>query len=351
LGQLAGFGQQGLQMAMGIQGNQQAQERQAKADALAAEERAYGRKRDEVTDARAEQEWEMKLTEYKKTLTAEEAAKEAAALENAAKMALTAETAEQWDQLAQENGAPELVGQFDNREAVAARFMSMAEVMKAQNPEPPKPTASQSDYNFYVEQETAAGRQPLSFNQWDLQSKKAGASTTTVNTGAVSTDGTPKVGVSLAEIQTSVQSATDLIDDIMEDPALPKVTGSWMGGGGNNVDEFGTARAMAYGDDGLAVVQKIAQLQNTAWLAARDMLKGGGAITDYESKKAEGAMARLSRRQGDKEFAAALKDLKDAITEGARKLKEANALPSGAADPNSPPAGEPSEIDLLMQGP
>lgn len=138
LGQLAGFGQQGLQMAMGIQGDVQARERQAALDAQAADDRAYTRTRQEKADQRSDQKWEMELAEYKKGLSAEQAATEAAQLEEAAKMALTATSAEQWDQLATENGAPELVGQFDNREAVAARFMSMAEVLKQTNPEGPE---------------------------------------------------------------------------------------------------------------------------------------------------------------------------------------------------------------------
>lgn len=139
LGQLAGFGQQGLQMAMGIQGDVQQRERQAALDAQAAEDRTYNRSRDKITDQRADQKWEMELAKYKKGLSAEQAAAEAAQLENAAKMALTATSPEQWDELAQQNGAPELVGQFDNREAVAAQFMSMAEVLKQTNPEPGKP--------------------------------------------------------------------------------------------------------------------------------------------------------------------------------------------------------------------
>lgn len=139
LGQLAGMGPQGLQMALGMKGDLAAQERQAKMDAMAMEDRAYNRDRAKIEDGRADQKWEMELAEHKKGLTAEQAAAEAAQLENAAKMALTAQSPEQWDQLAQENGAPELVGQFENREAVAARFMSMAEVLKAQTPEEVKP--------------------------------------------------------------------------------------------------------------------------------------------------------------------------------------------------------------------
>lgn len=139
LGQLAGFGQQGLQMAMGIQGDVQQRERQATLDAQAAEDRAYNRGRDKITDQRADQKWEMDLAEYKKGLTAEQAAAEAAKIEEVVKMGLMVQTPEDWDAMVTQGGAPDLVGQFDNREAIAARYMSIAEVLKQTNPEPGKP--------------------------------------------------------------------------------------------------------------------------------------------------------------------------------------------------------------------
>lgn len=45
------------------------------------------------------------------------------------------------------------------------------------------PTTSQRDYSFYAQQEAEQGRQPLSFNEWDLQSRKAGATTVNNNLG------------------------------------------------------------------------------------------------------------------------------------------------------------------------
>lgn len=143
---------------------------------------------------------------------------------------------------------------------------------------------------------------------------------------------------------TDAESVISLIDEIAKDPALPGVTGAYEGGGGNNVDEFGFGRRAYYGDKGLAVIQKIAQLQGNAWLGARALLKGGGAITDYESRKAESAMARLSRAQGDAEFKAALKDLKDAIRDGMAKL-------NGAGGSGSQAGFDQAEIDALMNGP
>lgn len=50
-------------------------------------------------------------------------------------------------------------------------------------PEKPSPTSKQRDYQFYVQQEQAAGRPPLSFNEWDRQARAAGAPRTEVTVG------------------------------------------------------------------------------------------------------------------------------------------------------------------------
>lgn len=352
LGQLAGFGQQGLQMAMGIQGDVQARERQAALDAQAADDRAYTRTRQEKADQRSDQKWEMELAEYKKGLSAEQAATEAAQLEEAAKMALTATSPEQWDQLATENGAPELVGQFDNREAVAARFMSMAEVLKQVSPEPPKPTTEVAKLKADLD----AGLIDQATYEAELARRAPKGTSLTVDpaTGQVTfqegvgvAGGGATSGDALRASMTDAQNVVALIDEIANDPALPGVTGSLEGGGGNNVDDFSMMRRAYYGDAGLSVIQKIAQLQGNAWLGARALLKGGGAITDYESKKAEGAMARLSRAQGDAEFKAALKDLQDALREGMAKLNGEG----GSGSPSPATGFDQTEIDQLMLGP
>ncbi len=175
--------------------------------------------------------------------------------------------------------------------------------------------------------------------------------TTTINADGsvvVSRD-EPTSGGALKATRLAAQSAIDDIDAIMNDPALAKVTGSIQGGGGNDVDQFPAWKRLQYGDDGLGVIQRIYQAQNNNFLAARELLKGAGQVTDFEGRKAEAAMARLSRAQGDKEFKAALKDLRDAITEGVKKMEEAGLLEG--ADPSSPPpgAGEPSLEDLLRE--
>lgn len=62
------------------------------------------------------------------------------AMEQAVRMGMTAQSPEQWDVLMTQIGAPELVGQFANRQALAARGMEMADVLKMVNPDPVDPT-------------------------------------------------------------------------------------------------------------------------------------------------------------------------------------------------------------------
>jgi hypothetical protein len=48
-------------------------------------------------------------------------------------------------------------------------------------PRPVDPSSDMKNYKFYSDQETAAGRQPLPFNDWALQQKRASANMTTLN--------------------------------------------------------------------------------------------------------------------------------------------------------------------------
>lgn len=300
MAQLAGFGPQGLQMAMGMQGDLQAQERQAKMDAMAMEDRAYGRERDKISDQREDQQWEMQMAEYKKGLSAEEAAAEAAQLEEAAKMALTATSPEQWDQLAQENGAPELVGQFENREAVAARFMSMAEVLKSQEAEKPDLTTSQKDYKFYEAQEIAAGRTPLSFNDWDLQSRKASATNVTTTVGGATPEAT-------AAFNKGVKSdnVNEVISDIEATMAGATLPTSGLGG-----SLLASVPGTAAGDIAANLNTLKAAASFSSLQAMRDASKTGaalGAVSDTEIKLLGAELASLEQSQSPEQFARNLK--------------------------------------------
>lgn len=65
------------------------------------------------------------------------------------------------------------------------------------------------------------------------------------------------------------------------------------------------------------------QIGGSAFLQAFESLKGGGAITEVEGKRATDAIARLSRAQSDEEFETSLNDLRKVMTDGYKRLSGA----------------------------
>lgn len=325
--------------AMGYQQNQLGMEQTRQNMAFSAEEMQM--KRDQIkAEAKA---WAARQDAA--TVEAEQA-KLTAVLRGASQLHATGDQAGYAAWL-QQNGIDPAEYPFEQFPAYAGMFEGVLEAWNEAKPTSPEWVAATP------EQASAYGATAGQINTQTGEFKKTQLDkgmiietmpdgSTRITEGAGVGAGTATSGDALRTSMTDAESVISLIDEIAKDPALPGVTGSLEGGGGNNVDEFSMGRRAYYGDAGLAVVQKIAQLQGNAWLGARALLKGGGAITDYESKKAEGAMARLSRAQGDAEFQAALKDLKDAIRDGMAKL---------GAGQGSPVAPDQAEIDLLMQGP
>jgi hypothetical protein len=340
LGQLAGFGQQGLQMAMGIQGDVQSRERQAQMDALAMEDRAYGRERDQIEDGRADQEWEMQLQEYKKGISAEEAAAEAAKIEEGVKMALAAPDAASFDAMMEANGMPEMVGQFASREMLAAKYMSAAEILKSQ--ETPKPA---DEYGRYVAEETAKGNQPLDRIGFEKAKKGNGITTTTRNAdgsettvtiggdGSGGREGKPTEGNLTSEGYLGRMKAAEEIFD-----SLAKA-------GTTSLDLTDTLAIGTRAEPYKLTVpeQKLMQAQRD-WVRAKLRKESGAVIGDdemleeirtYFPQPGEGAEVSEQKRKARKQAEEQLR-----ITAG---------LPAG--DPGLPPAEDQSEIDLLMQGP
>lgn len=355
-------------------------------------------------DARADQLFQMKVAEYRAGLTAQEAAAQAETIKRGVFAASSAETPEEFDAIVTQFDAPDLVGQFGNREALLRQYMTAAQILEADagaepsfkvpdgyqlavpgqpelgvipligyEPEKPKretatdiggrlrykddgsfvfPDAKAPQEGFRVATPEEAAQYGAKAGQIDtntgrfypINPPRGMRFVSDGQDGFTLTEG-PGVGSENGEISVGdaynpaeVQGTLDLIAEIKNDPSLSRVTGSWQGGGGNDVDNFNVVQRGYYGDKGLAVIQKINQLQSRSWLAARAMLKGGGPITDYESRKAEAAVARLSRAQGDADFVAALTDLEDAITDGMAKLRAANLkAPSQVVDQGSQP--------------
>lgn len=129
------------------------------------------------------------------------------------------------------------------------------------------------------------------------------ASGTAAGTGA---------GTAMAALPGATQLSQNInqqIDDIKNDPYLPNMVGPVYG------------RLPNVTADAERVQQKIDQLKGGAFLQARQALKGGGAITDYEGKKAEEAYTRLSQAQSEADFKAALDEFNYYVQQGLAKLQ------------------------------
>ncbi|UXS31359.1 hypothetical protein FY152_04320 [Agrobacterium tumefaciens] len=107
------------------------------------------------------------------------------------------------------------------------------------------------------------------------------------------------------------------VNDLKTDPYLPNMLGSVPNTGGLLLRSDMPNRS----PESNRVQGKINQLQGGAFLQARQLLQGGGQITDFEGKKAEDAYVRLNTAQNEKDFKIALDDFNDAVSEGVRKLE------------------------------
>jgi len=79
----------------------------------------------------------------------------------------------------------------------------------------------------------------------------------------------------------------------------------------------------------------------SAFWKARQLLKGGGAITDFESHKADQAFIRMNAPQNEADARKAMTDSRDHVTAGLPKLDNAETGTAPAA------GGMPSDDDLL----
>jgi len=101
------------------------------------------------------------------------------------------------------------------------------------------------------------------------------------------------------------------------------------------------------GSDAANFKAKYDKIRGGSFLAARQMLKGGGAITDFEGTKAESAMAAMDTAQSEEEFLAALSDYQGAIKRGLAIMANAargNFTPLGQAPAAAAPAGGGAKV-------
>jgi hypothetical protein len=133
------------------------------------------------------------------------------------------------------------------------------------------------------------------------------------------------------------------IDDLINHPGFEAAVGAGFQKTftGGDIDEVGGG--FIAGTDAASFSERLKQLKGGAFLQARQLLKGGGAISDTESNKAESAQTRMSLAQSEKEFIKAANEYKEVISKGVERAKN-KAKTLGI---EAPPESTTSEIKFL----
>lgn len=123
------------------------------------------------------------------------------------------------------------------------------------------------------------------------------------------------------------------IGTVLNHPGLPMATGL-----SGKLDP----RNYVPGTQAADFAAKADQLQGQVFMSAYEGLRGGGAITEVEGKKAENAIASLSRNQSPEQYRKSLGELRDVIVGARARLTGAKA-PEPAA-----PARQPVKTGLYQ---
>lgn len=128
--------------------------------------------------------------------------------------------------------------------------------------------------------------------------------------GAETGQSVAKAQFDLPRVEGNVATAIGDIEKLKNHKGLPMITG------------LSSKIGIVPGTDQAAADALATQVQGQTFLQAFNSLKGGGAITEIESTKAEQAIARLSRAQSTKDYQAALDDLRGVLERGLEKAKK-----------------------------
>ena len=113
-----------------------------------------------------------------------------------------------------------------------------------------------------------------------------------------------------------------------------KATNALLGDTAGMADQFGSTMGIPHQKMGIAFPgsdmarfrTELEQGAGQAFMQARQMLKGGGPITDFEGAKAEAAFSRMTSaayNNNQDEFIAAVRDFQQAVNEGYQNLQAA----------------------------
>lgn len=129
----------------------------------------------------------------------------------------------------------------------------------------------------------------------------------------------------LGNAEAGYNTAVEQIDAILNHPGLDSSVGTLQG-------RIPDALAGAMNSDVADFRARVGQLQGQTFLRAFEALKGGGAITEIEGKKAEQAIGRLNQAVSETDFKAALSDLRTILDRGMEAYRRKAGVVSQPAD-------------------
>ena len=116
----------------------------------------------------------------------------------------------------------------------------------------------------------------------------------------------------LPSAEGNLQTAINSVDELLKHPGRESATGTF----------YGRIPEAVLSGDAKAFVNRFNQVKGQTFLNAYETLRGGGAITEVEGQKATAAKNRMDRATDAKEFEAAAKDYKDALSRGLEALRK-----------------------------
>jgi hypothetical protein len=130
--------------------------------------------------------------------------------------------------------------------------------------------------------------------------------------------------VNLPNVVANAEQTLKTIQDIKSDPYRERGTGA------------SSIFNMIPATGGFDFAQKVEQLKGKTFLEAFQALKGGGAITEIEGKKAENAIARLNVAQSEPAFMLALNELEEVVKAGIDRSRTKAGVTAPVAAAPSP---------------
>ncbi len=179
---------------------------------------------------------------------------------------------------------------------------------------------------YRYSQTPEGGNYKGTFPEW-MARKKEGAGLENVEAKAAATatgKARGEASVALPGTEAAATQILGLIDEVRKEKGLGRDLSH--GSIGGRMGPIGGAQA--------AYIGKVDQLKGRAFLEAYSILKGGGQISEIEGKKAEQAIARLSRVQDIGDFNRALDDLEGVVKSSVTTARQKAGV-SGASQPPS----------------